>query len=570
MVMQLIEDARGDGWENVILGLGGTKDHSTYTRFVARQEISDEVLESLYVEDHFAAKIVEAKPKHALRPGWDLIRPGNPDKATKLREAYAAEEARLEVLEHMSLGACWGRLFGGAVTWIGAQDGNPTAAPLAEGEIDSVDFLHTFDRRDLQVYRTYQDPSHPRYRKPEIYEIRPRAVFAGVGLGSAIDPRSFGGPRGILVHETRCVVWPGQPTTEERRQRLQLWDDSVLERCWAALSQVAEDYGAKSLVLGKIAQAVYKLKDLYAMLAGKKEEVLARRMSLLERSRSRGRAIVLDKEEDFENIAQPLGGVPELVDRGVLRLAAAADMPVSVLMGQSPAGYGTDNANDLEVWTSEVDAWRNIVLRPRHSRIRDVLLLAKEGPTKGRIPRGVELVYRALRVPRPKEVAEVEKMRAEADALNIDRGVYTADAAAMRYAPGAAEGIAIDERVLAAKRKRTLDLAHQPPKDNAELGTVGPRTAAVMDVVERVHAGKLPRPSGLAILMEVHRHSEEAAERILGPEDFDPPKPPAPPALPAPGAGVPGPAPDAQEGQGAGAPQGAAGFNAGGAEGRDR
>lgn len=584
--MSLVESIgalwRSDGWENAILGIGGVKDPSAYTSHAARARLPDDLLESLYVEDHFAARVVEAIVKEAMRPGWDLVVPGDPAKSASISSSYRAREDELGVAEEHSQGGCWGRLFGGALTWIGADDGNPSAVELDETKIATVRFLHTFDKRDVDVHRYYQDPLHPKFRRPEQYRVRPRLLSAVSNLGAiGRSTLPFGDAGGTVIHETRCIVWRGQPTTDTRRVELQGWDDSILERCWDALRQVAEDYGAKSLILNRVSQAIYKIKDLYAMIAGKKEAILRSRIGMLDASRSRSRAIVLDTEESFENTAQPLGGVDTLLDKSILRLASSAGMPVAVLMGAGIAVGGALADGDLEQWAAQCDTWRAQELRPRHERLARILMLAKDGPTGGVEPEKWEIRYRPLRVPRPAEVAALRKLEADTYAVYIDKALASPEALAVHlFSPSnGLTNFTLDEAELRAALERRKLLASQPPKDNAELGTVAPRDSALEKLQIAYYGGTIPREAALARLELVFRFTREDAEKLLAtppgweppdPEDDDEPEEPDPGAPPAPGGdekgdeGKPGPAPNAPNGTGAGAPQGLPGFNAGG------
>lgn len=543
---------RRDGWENVILGFGGPKDPSAYTTFSSRAPLNDALLEALYVEDHFAGRIVEAVVKESLRPGWEFTTPGDPAETAKVRDAVAAREAELCVAQELSQGACWGRLFGGAVTWIGADDNRDPAAPIDEKNIRSIRFLHTFDRRDVQPHAYYQDPNHPKFGRPESYKILPQIavpVLAAFGVNSGA---------GAVVHETRLIVWRGQPTTNTRRMQLNTWDDSVLERCWDALRQVGEDLGAKSLLLGRISQAIYKIADLYSMISGKQEAVLTRRLAMLDQSRSRARAIAIDKDkEDFVVTTQPVAGVPELIDRGLLRLASAADMPLSVLLKQSPEANGGGDA-ELDQWYASVDVWRTLELRPAHERLTRLQLLAKDGPTGGEEPDRWEILYRALRTPKPKELAETRKIEADTYSVYIEKGLTTAEELAVQvFSPSSGKtDFAFDEEALKAKLERRRALDNQPPKDNAELGTVGARATSAMEIVTQVATKQIPRESGKALLVELFRFTPEVAEQILGPAGFVPAPPPGDP--------TPGPAPGPQVGGGAGAPQGLPGVSDGG------
>jgi hypothetical protein len=564
---------RSDSWENLIFGIGGPRDPSSGTVFRERGRLPDTELEALMAQDHFAAKIVEGLPRHAMRPGWDLSAIGEPQKIAALRDAYAAEESRLLVRKKMREGAFWGRTFGGAVTWIGVNDGGaPQYTPLDETKIRSVDFLHTFDRRHVFIWSYYQDPQHPKYGEPESYRLLPVPLpsmsiaplgagpFGGNPNGSTFYTQEALKGRdiiGTVVHETRLVRWPGQVTTFQRRLFLQGWDDSIFERCWEALKQVGEDFAGKSLLLGRISQAVYKIKRLYEMGAGQEAEALAKRMAIIDMTRSRARAVLLDQDrEDFLNVAQPMAGMSELMDRGIQRLAAAGNMPVSILIELASAGAEAASDADVDRWDEAAEAWREEELRQRHEYIARLILTAKDGPTTGTLPDHWTIKYRPLRTARPMDAANVRKTNAEAAAIAIDKGIAPPEAYSLAWFTGLGTGepqLDVDEVKAALDRRR--ELARQPPKDNAELGTVAPRAAGQIDVIKAVAQGSISRESGIEILVQTFRLTKEQADAMLGPDDFEPRV--TPPKMP-------GPPPAPQLGQGAGAPQGLPGLNAGG------
>lgn len=87
------------------------------------------------------------------------------------------------------------------------------------------------------------------------------------------------------------------------------------------------------------AQGVFKLKGLHSAVASNRNDELLKRMELVDMSRSISRSILLDAEdEDFRRDSYSFAGVPEVLEKMMLRLASAARLPVSLLMGQSPAG----------------------------------------------------------------------------------------------------------------------------------------------------------------------------------------------------------------------------------------
>jgi phage-related protein (TIGR01555 family) len=550
--MNLVEamQERQDDWQNTQLGMGGgTKDLSAQTRYGIRAAIDDYMLEAMFVEDHFAAAIIGAKISEAMRPGWDLVVPGEPSEAARVRDAYAVAEQELDVRGDMAEGAAWGRLFGGALTWIGADDGSgDPATPLDESAIKAVRFVHTYDRRQVQIQSYYTDPLHASFGLPEMYRITP-VISGGYGAGA------------VMVHESRVVRWGGQPTTDTRRQSLGGWDDSVLERCWDALKAVGENYSALSLLMQRISQAVYKIKGLWSMLAGKDKERLFTRLSMLDATRSRARGLALDTEEDFVNVTTPVGGVELLIDRGVLRVAACAEMPATVLMRQAPSGLNSTGAADLELWYASVEQWRSLELLARHERIARLILLSQAGPTGGVEPETWRIEYRPLRMPTAIERATLRKTQAETDAIEIDKGIIPPEAVALarHTGMGADEIVKLDEAEVTAALERRRELAKAPPKDNAELGTVGARAGGgQMDIIERVATGRIPRESGVAILVQTFRLTPEDAEVMIGPVDFKPAAKAEPPAAFGQQPATP------QHGFGAGAPQPQPGQDQGG------
>jgi phage-related protein (TIGR01555 family) len=545
---------RLDAWQNAALGVGTSKDHSLQTRVVFRAQLNDATLEALSTEDGLAARLVEIIPSTALRRGWKLEVPGDPSESARTGDAYAVKEDELEALQHFKKGAFWGRLFGGAVTWIGVDDGRSVDLPVDAAAIESVRWLRTYDRRDVQVWSYYQDPKHPKFDQPETYAIRPvRSGLVAAAFGQSVAAA------GQIVHESRLIIWGGQMTTEQRKAQLGGWDDSVLERSWDALNETNLDYAAKTQMVGRVSQPVYKIKDYFTFLAGKASENIKLRMRMLDGSRNRSNPVLLDKDgEDFLNIAQPMSGIDSLMDRGTHRTAVTGGLPVSIFMGQSPAGIDATSDAEMELFLGGVDEWSTLEFKPRHEKLTRLVLLSKDFETKGAEPKKWSMKYGPLRMQKPKEKAETGKIQAETFAIWIDKGLTSAEAVAAHiFAPSnTSTEFAFDEKDLKEALERRKLLAAQPPKDNAELGTVGARSSEVRAVIKDVTSGAISRESGKAMLVSLFRLIDEEAEKILGPVDFV--------AAPTP---TKGPAPAIPQGQGAGAPQGMPGFNAGGAPG---
>lgn len=545
--------ARADAYMNELLKMGGAKDPTAYTRASSRGlGLSDEALSAMYVEDDMAARIVNLPVRHALRSGWDLVLPGSPAEAADLRKAYLDTELELGVPLALAKGMALGRLRGGALTWIGVDDGlgdqgflERQARPLDESRINRVSFLHTFTRKEVQHETAYSDPRSPRFRETAQYRIQPDAVGH-----RAYEPTLFTLGAGVVVHESRVIEWPGAETELERRIARGGWDDSVLERAWEALRAAAEDMGAKSRTLNRVSQFVFFMKNLASLITSG-EAKLSKRLSLIDGQRRAGNALVMDLDERVEQITQPFSGLDAVIDQDVSRVAGAGGIPPSVFAGKP-------TAEEQRAWDEELLGYRRDVLLPRHERIAKIILLSKEGPAKGQEPPTWDIVYRALHEPPPKEAAELRKLRAETDAIEIDKGIIPPEAVSLHRHTTLASGegeVPLDSAEVRAALERRRELAKQPPKDNAELGTVAARASAAAEVVGKVAMRQISRETGLEVLVQFFRLTPEDATKMLGPDSFEPAPPPSM---------KPGPAPDPRQGAGAGAPQGLPGLNAGG------
>lgn len=554
-VEQLFQHA--DAYTNDLIGMGGKRDASVYTRAQPRGiGLPDPALTALYAEDPEAARIVDFVVDRALRAGWDIETDAKPETAAQQRTLYTAEECRLRAAWHLDRGARWGRQWGGAVTWMGVDDGEGTAAdewlarqrtPLDLTKVRRVLFLRTYDRRVVVHETTYQDPMSPKHMQTATYRITPRTRGRPYEDGPV---EALAG--GVEVHESRLLVWPGAITDERRVIDRSGWDDSVLERAWEALRASAEDYGSKGMVLNRIAQMVAKIKNLGTLIASG-ERKIRKRMDLLVGQWTQGKIAVIDTEEDVQQLNQPISGLGDVLDRDLERTARAG--------GIAPTVFAGKGVTEIDQGASDEDVvgWRDTVFVERHRRLAEVIIASSDGPLKSDAPSNWRIVYRPMHTPPPLVRAQLRKLQADTDAVEVDKGIIPPEAVALQrhtMLAGGATEIMLDQAEVSAALKRREDLARKPPKDNAELGTVGARDSALGELQKAFFNGEIPLDAALARLELVFQFAPPDAQRLLKmPTGWKPTQPEA----------KPGPAPDPAKGEGAGAPQGLPGFNDGGA-----
>src|SRR5215204_4002107 len=325
-------ETRSDSWQNVAMGFGTSRDKTAGTSFSGPCiPLTDQECADLFQFDDIAGKIVSALPREAFREPFAVTGL----EGDKVKQASAALE-RFQLAQQCKTDSIWGRCFGGCATWALVDDGLEQREPLDLTKIRTVHKLVTVDKRFLQPYQWYTEG--PKTGEPEVYTM---FVPTNVNVMQAIG----------FIHETRLVMWPGDMTEARAKIQRGNWDYSVLQKPYEALKYSGNTWKAIEILTSDANQAVFKIKNLWRMIAtdpaqGQDSQNgtgpsggLLQRIRFMDLVRSVSKAIVLDAEgEEFERKSTTFTGLADLSDRAWNRVAAAADMPVTILTGQSPAG----------------------------------------------------------------------------------------------------------------------------------------------------------------------------------------------------------------------------------------
>jgi len=408
---------RIDNWQNLLTGLGTSRDKTVYGRFVTLQRIDDQELTALYHQSADARKVVAFKPREMLRQGFRVNIPEDEEATAQLTKAIR----NLKLGRHFLNGMIWGRLYGGAAAVLGVDDGGAADTPLREDRIKSFRFLHIVDRRYLMPQEYYDDPSEDEFfGQPEVYQLVPRR-----------------GGNSVRIHRSRMILFGGAHTSDEEKDRLGGWDYSILDVMYEELRAFWSVWKSAEHLMADASQAVFKLQGLMAMIAGGQKDVLQQRLEIVDMSRSVARAVMLDAEnEDFDRRPSSFTDAAGMLDKFMLRLASVTDIPVTILMGRSPAGMNATGDSDFQHFYDNVKTAQENDLRPELERAIRLMMLAQDGPTGGKEPEEWTLDFESLWQMTPKEQAELEKSTADKDKLYLDTGVLLPEEVALnRFRP---------------------------------------------------------------------------------------------------------------------------------------
>jgi len=257
--------------------------------------------------------------------------------------------------------------------------------------------------------------------------------------GRAVDPNT--GKRASimstaqplrLVHASRFMTFDGMPVTRRIRIKNSSWGDSVFTKVFEVLRDFEMSWAGVSNLLSDFAQGVVNLEGVNDMMLSGNDGAVLARAALFDMARSSAKAVILDAghgpdrpAETFTRVTTPVAGLSDLMDKLAIRLAAAARMPVSLLMGQSTAGLNATGDSDILWYYDRIKSKQNEILLPQLKKLMKVVFACKDGPTGGKEPENWSIVFNNLWQLGNLEEAQRRNFIAQADASYITQGVVT-------------------------------------------------------------------------------------------------------------------------------------------------
>jgi hypothetical protein len=218
----------------------------------------------------------------------------------------------------------------------------------------------------------------------------------------------------------------------------------------------------------------------------------------MDRLKSLWQGVLVDADnEGYERIATTAAGMPELLDRFGIDLAAVALMPVTKLLGVSPGGFGTGKAEG-DNWDDVVKSYQTDTVEPLLEYVFKILFATDEFED---FPENWSIKFNSLQLTDPVEDADIRLKTAQKDSLEIASGVVGADEVAQSRYGGSTYST---ETVLDAEG-REMDAALEIEGDLAAaesgVSVVGENVSDILGVLKDVTSGAM---------------TEKAAEIFLG------------------------------------------------------
>ncbi|MDC4618916.1 DUF1073 domain-containing protein [Acinetobacter baumannii] len=388
-------DAIGDAgaYTNFVSNIGTERDKASHGSFV-KKVIPDEQLEAVY--QHWLAKRIVNRPaSDMLRAGWFYEGIQDND-LLKLKEACKAFNLDGVLLSSLVLS----RLYGVCYVLLGTVDGGNLDQPfdLNKLGIGRLEFFTVLKKKHIEADTSkYLSPKEAGgvLKQPEYYKLK-------------LDGKS-----NQRIHHTRLIKF--------------CHADVVNEEPVSVLQEVYEDLLDHAAVKKASASLVHESKIDVIRTPNLVDKIKEDMKSVAERFLSVGLLkglngmIVLDKEEEYDSKSYSFGGLPDLMREYSIQTSGAADMPYTILFGQSPAGMNATGEHDTRNYYDSIATKQTWMLKPFMMQILDVICQT----TFGRVFPNLDIVFNPLWQLDAKVRSEVEKANSERDAKYLEMGIIT-------------------------------------------------------------------------------------------------------------------------------------------------
>lgn len=371
-----------DGLANIMSGRGTTVDRSVHN-FWHRRFVDPVQIEAAYLGSWLHRKIVDIPAQDMTRAGrdWDAT----DDEIAKIEK----EEKRLGYWGKLYEALTLGRLGGGAIL-IGLGD-DPTQPLPASIRPEQIRYLTVLSRWQMSLGGMETDPESDQFGQPRYFRLS--------GSGRQVD-----------IHPSRVVCFHGLPIPAIRQSSWedQFWGMSVVEACDEAVQQATTACSGFASLIDEAKIDVFRFDKMAETLAAPDGEAkIVKRVELTNQGKSIHRAVILDKEDEWDQRQLTLTGVRDVIITYDARVAGAADIPATRLFGKAPDGMNATGEGDLTNYFQSIGAKQDMQLRPAMEKLDAVVL-----PSAG-VQADLSWSFSTLMVLTEAQAAEIEWKEAQ-------------------------------------------------------------------------------------------------------------------------------------------------------------
>ena len=342
------------GFVNPLSGAGTSLDKNSSSFFQPTILFSKNFHETIYVESWAAKKFVDI-PVDDMFVKWRQFS----DMDNRNIELVERAEVAFDIPGKLSQTLKSATLHGTGLFVILTKEAPPDK-PLIISRLRPGDLANiiTVDRFDASVVEVSKNPFSLNYSKPEFYRIN-------LKRGTT-----------FTVHHSRVIRFDGIKPTSDNSWQVYNQDWGVASII-PVITEIFQDSNVSKGVSHLVNEAsipVQKIDGFEEALSGSGDEMsLTDRMAETTALRSIYRTLFIDSGDTFERHDITFSGLPDVLDRNAVRLAAAANIPVTRFWGKSAVGLSATGEGDAKDYALQVESDQANKLPVPLSRIDAVL-----------------------------------------------------------------------------------------------------------------------------------------------------------------------------------------------------
>lgn len=323
-----------DGLVSMANNIGNRQKQMEY---VAENHITSDTqqLEALWAENWIIRKICSKKSQDMTRKWREIT---SNDLTAEQLEQVDKVERQLKLQETLKQASIWASLYGGVGILILTD--KDSAAPLDERQ--TIRKLVILRKEMISGQgQLNQDIESDNYGRYETYQINTK----------------------LIVHHSRLIIYNASSRNLPSFDSGEIWGLSDVEDVYATLKR----YDTLSVNIGDLVTEsktdVLKIDGLSSKIAAGFENEIAKSIAAVQAIKSSTNTLLIDKDNEYEQKELTFAGLKDLLVEFRNAVAGAADMPVTILFGQSVSGLASGD-EDIQNYHESIHALQESRLRP--------------------------------------------------------------------------------------------------------------------------------------------------------------------------------------------------------------
>ncbi len=276
----------------------------------------------------------------------------------------------------------------------------------------------------------------------------------------------------MKIHHSRCIRFDGIELPYWQKMAENEWGLSVIEPLWDRMIAFDSATAGAAQLIYKAHLRVLKLprfRELIAMGQGPAFQGVMNMITAIRSMQTNEGLTIIDGDDEFQANTYSFGGLSDMMIQFAQQVSGAADVPMTRMFGQSPAGMNSTGDSDLRNY---YDGVKSGVQEGRLRRPVKILYDVTHRSLFGQaLPKGFNFSFKPLWQLTEVEKAGIAVQHAQATASYVQDGVFTVPIA-MKEARESSRvtgfgGNITDEDIDAAE-------AAPPPPDENDLEGAGP------------------------------------------------------------------------------------------------